>query len=61
MIILVIKFIKYLNKNTETKLFTPEALAVITDKNKSIELRSIIDDYHKTGEWDYKKLNELGL
>ena len=61
MITLIIKFIKHINKKTEPKLFTPEALAVITDKDKSIELRSIIDDYHETGKWDYKRLNELGL
>lgn len=61
MITLVIKFIKYINKKTETKLFKPEALTVIKDKNKSIELRNIIDDYHKTGKWDFERLNKLGL
>jgi hypothetical protein len=61
MIIWIIKFIKHLNTKTETKLFTPEALSIINDKNKSIKLRNIIDEYHKTGQWNFDELSKLGL
>ena len=50
-----------LNKNYKAKvgLISYEGWQILKDQNKRKELRSIIEDYHKKGIWDYERIYNL--
>ncbi len=55
----IYRLFKKIQYKTETRLYTPEGLSIILDRDKSEKLRIIVKEYHATGQWDYSKLREL--
>ncbi|WP_341900010.1 hypothetical protein [Fluviicola taffensis] len=48
---LILLIIRFLNKKTETKLYSDDAYAVLQDNDKLHELDQAVSNYHKSGKW----------
>jgi len=59
LIAIAIHTYKSISKRTETSVISDEALRALNDKNKALELREVIDEYHTTGEWNKSKLETI--
>lgn len=50
---------KSISKRTETSVISDEALKALNDKNKALELRKVVNEYHSTGKWNQTKLDTI--
>jgi hypothetical protein len=48
-----------LHRHSSTALFNPKALEVLSDPKKYEEMEKCINEYYKTGKWDYDKINQI--
>ena len=53
------RFFVYIKDRTDTRLYSDEAIIILQDPKNVKKLNTIVDEYHKTGEWDYKEINNL--
>jgi len=50
---------KSISKRTETSVISDEALKALNDKDKALELREVVEEYHSTGKWNKSKLETI--
>jgi hypothetical protein len=48
-----------LHRHSSTALFNPKALEILSDPKKYEEMEKCINEYYKTGKWDYDKINQI--
>ncbi|PQJ80761.1 hypothetical protein [Polaribacter porphyrae] len=56
-VFVITSIIRKINRKTETKIISENALKVISDKHKAEKIRESIEQYHKNNKWDETKIN----
>lgn len=53
----ILLIIRFINKKTETKLYSDNALDVLQDDENLKKLEGVVSDYHKNGKWSKVEIN----
>ena len=53
----ILLIIRFINKKTETKLYSDDALDVLQDDDNLKKLEGVVSNYHKSGKWSKVEIN----